>query len=157
MSSCYIKVVNNSNRVIDKLIVRHAPSEPSELMAFFSYELAISVVNLAAGATSEKASVETVKYDRTDYWIGGVLFEGDGEVYIMCGDTYDPYKEYEVSDGGSLTLTIPPYEENSSNQGLVKFDDGTGDPQTARLLNQTTVELVKWAKLVAEIAAEAAE
>lgn len=157
MSRAYIKIVNNSNRILDKVIVRHAPTEPQEGIPYDAYELAISVTDLANGQTSPTAEVGTASGDIYDYWIGGVLFEGDGEAYIMSGDTWSPYKEYAVSNDNTLTLTIPPYEENSSNQGLVKFDDHTRDPATARLLNHTTSELVNWAKLVGEIVAELVE
>lgn len=152
-STAKINIVNNSGRSLDSVVIYHSPIEPQ--ITFPTLEAAgataaISVKNLASGATSETASVTTSAGDPQDFWLGGVLFEGDGETYIICGDLGSPYKEYEVSDGDTLTITIPKYEENSSNQGDASFSDGGGS-QTAYLLNHTTADLIAFGKLVVDI------
>lgn len=154
MSSININLVNNSGRSIDHVLLYHSPNAPIPGPPLSFYPNAIDARNLANGATVSVKNFSTTSFDPADYWIGGVLYEGDGTGYVISGVLWDPYKEYAVSDGNTLTITIPAYEPNSTNQGDMVFDDGTGDPGNAPLLNGTVSDWVQWLKLVGDIVQE---
>lgn len=155
MSSVTVNVLNKSGRQVDAVTIYHSPTPPTEGVPLSAYPQVINATNLAKNDTSTN-SADTTSGDPVDYWLGGVRFEGDGQTYVISGVTFSPYKEYAVSDGATLTITIPQYEENSTNQGDLTFDDGS-DPGSAPLLNSTLSEFIEWAELIGEIVAELAE
>jgi len=152
MSTANVNVINKSGRSIDAITIYHCPTEPDNGLGLADCQKVIDVQNLANGAN--KTGVANTQWgDPEDYWLGGVRFEGDGETYIISGLTFDPYKEYEVDNGDTLTITIPAYQEDSTNQGDPTFATD-GDTGTAFLLNSTVSELIAWAKIVGEIVGE---
>lgn len=151
MSTAKINILNQAGRQVDSVVVYHSPTPPLPVLPLSDYKRAIKVLDLADGATSPTQTVTTQSGDPEDYWLGAVLFEGDGTPYIMCTFPNDAYVTYGVDNGKTLTLTIPAYKTDSTDQGFIKFDDHTGDPLKEPLLNQTNADIIGWADLIYDI------
>ncbi|PWC34266.1 hypothetical protein [Azospirillum sp. TSO35-2] len=95
--------------------------------------------------------------DFEDYWVGGVLFQGDGEKYVLCDLLGSPGKEYEVSDGSTITFGIDPYVGGQANPSSVTITYSGDDGGSAHLLNSTTVKIIEVGEFVADILSELAE
>ncbi len=145
MSSVNVTIVNKSGKSVDKLLMYHDGTIPGTGDSLSDFEFVTCQVNLANNAQTPTIEVETEFLDPTDYWIGGVLFEGDGTPYIVSAETYiPPFKEYEVDDDGNLTITINKYVGQQANPSNMTFDDHTGDPEVAQLVNGTGASFLPW-------------
>lgn len=130
--SCTANIANNSGRPLDAVILWHTPGEPGPSDVAMGRQV-LYAVNLANGK-SASASVP-LAWSATDYWVLLVRFKGDGQTYVMAGETADPYKEYEVSDGSSITFTINAYSSGTTNQNDIGIAYSGDDGGSARLLN----------------------
>ncbi len=141
-------IKNNSGRSIDSIVMWHTSSEPTPLD--LAQTPLIQSKNLASG-DNITAQAQLSWGSPTDYWTSGVLFQGDGTTYIVCGVVGDPYKEYEVSDGSTITFNVEEYTSNTTNQSNIQIDYTGDDGGMAFLLNPDTVIAIDALKLVAEI------
>lgn len=145
MSKVYVTVINKSGRSVDKLLMYHDGGAPGMGDSLSDFEFVTCQLNLADNAQTPVIEVGTEFLDPTDYWIGAVLFEGDGTPYIISAETYvPPFKEYEVSDDGNLTITINQYVGQQANPSNMTFDDHTGSPQVAQLVNSKAASFLPW-------------
>lgn len=152
--SCTLNIVNNSGRSLDSIMMWHTPTspDPSDIIP---QNAAINAQNVPAGKTLT-AQVPLV-HSPLDYWTSGVLFEGDGTTYLMCGVLGDPYKEYEVSDGSTITFTLAEYTSGTTNQSDIAIAYSGDDGGFAFLLNPTTVVLIALGDAIIHALGEMAE
>lgn len=150
--SCNVVIQNNSGRSLDKVIMWHTSGEPG-VSDITPQKAIIQAANLPNGQ-SASGRAELTRFSPTDYWTSGVLFEGDGTQYIMCGFTLDPYKEYEVSDGSTITFVINAYSEGTTNQNEITINYSEDDGGNALLLNPKVVAIVNIARAIIEALGE---
>jgi hypothetical protein len=150
--SCNVIVVNNSGRSLDAVAMWHFPIEPPggslpPNMAF------LKATNVAPGQKAN-ATTSLTWGSPTDYWLAGVRFHGDGETYLLSGMTYEPWKEYEVSSGSTITFVINQYSVGTANQSDITIQytgDGGG---SAHLINHTTAILAEIGNAIVDEIAE---
>jgi hypothetical protein len=71
-----------------------------------------------------------------------VLFQGDGTTYVLCGLDGETGKEFEVSDGSTITFVINAYTPGTTNQkNNVTIDYSEGSGGEAQLLHEGVGEL----------------
>ena len=134
--SCNVVIKNNSGRQLDAVVWWHFPVEPPSGalppgMAF------LKASKIAPGQQVQGATPLSWGSPQ-DYWLAGVRFQGDGETYLLSGMTYEPWKEYEVSNGSTITFIINKYTTGTANQSDITIQytgDGGG---SAHLINSTT-------------------
>lgn len=153
--SCTLNVTNNSGRSIDSIKIWHTPvAIDGDVLKAIPPSLAGT--NVANGQTLTATVPLTMS--PTDYWSGGVLFEGDGTCYLLCGALGAAGKEYEVSDGSTISFVINAYTSGTTNQKndvTIQYSgDGGG---TAQLLNPDTVTALDVGEEIADLVSEAAE
>jgi len=140
-----IVVQNKSGRSIDNVMVWHSadtPPTPTPSNASLAQN------NVPNGGTAT-AGVSTD--DAFDWWACGVLFEGDGTVYVMCGDTSSAYKEYSVSDDHTITFVVNAYMSSGPYQSQMDLLDNGGDDQNALLISSSFLNDVEIAGIIAHI------
>ncbi|WP_404334156.1 hypothetical protein AB2M62_12480 [Sphingomonas sp. MMS12-HWE2-04] len=133
MPSCHVKVLNHSGRELTTLVMWHTPSLPDPLDVAMNR----TIINYPGLPNQQWVEVVVrITHSPTDFWICGVRFADDDANYVLCGRTDLPFKEFEVSDGSSLTFIIPPYEqEDPLAQRWVEMQYSEGDGGMAKLLN----------------------
>jgi hypothetical protein len=124
--SCTVQIVNNSGRPLDAIAMWHSPAAPDPTQLAPNQAI-ILADNVAAGATV--SGTAQLAWGTLDYWTCQVLYQGDGQLYVITGETCEAYKEFEVSDGTTVTFTLAAYATGTTNQdnGMITYSDGTGD------------------------------
>lgn len=131
--SATLVVKNNSGRNIDSIAMWHSALPPDPTSGIGNPLFVQGLVN----QDQITVPVPLTSGAPLDYWYGGVLFHGDGTTYVITGVTGEPYKEYEVSNGSTITFVVNQYTTNTTSQSdmTVQYSgDGGG---TAGLLNPT--------------------
>lgn len=146
--SCRVIIQNNSGRSLDKLIMWHTAGEPD--VSDIAPQKAIILADNLPNGESASGRAELTRFSPTDYWTSGVLFQGDGTQYIVCGFTLKPFKEFEVSDGSTITFVINAYSEGTTNQNEITIKYSEGDGGNALLLNPTVVAIANIAEAIIE-------
>ena len=160
MSVAYVRIFNKSGRSIDALSLYHSSGQPDDLSQM---DKVFDTKNLANGASfpaNDSKQIQTSSGSPTDYWVGGIRFEGDGETYIISGLTGSPFKEFAIGNNNGFDITVNAYQTDSANQSdlsLEELNGGETNTGTAFLLNSTTSKWINAVKIVAEIAAELAD
>lgn len=139
MSACTVNIQNNSGRQIDAVLLWHTSGTPG-VSDLLPNEAVIQGTSVPPGATLT-GTAELTRFSPTDFWTSGVRFQGDGETYVMVGFSGQAYKEYEVSDGSTITFIINQYSEGTANQNNITIQYSGDDGGTAFLLNHTTVSI----------------
>ena len=124
--SCSVQIVNNSGRSLVAIAMGHSPAAPDPTQLTPDQAI-VNTTNVANGATI--GATAALAWGTLDYWTCQILYEGDGQLYVMCGDTCEAYKEFEVSDGSTVTFTLAAYTTGTTNQdnGSIGYSDGAGD------------------------------
>jgi hypothetical protein len=137
--SCNVNVINSSGRSLDSILVWHTSDEPTPGDLTVD-QAVIKQKNLGARYTTGARASLTWGMP-TDYWSMAVLFQGDGTTYLMAGTMAQGFKEYEVSDGSTLSFTLNKYTGGTTDQSdiLIKYSGDEGG--SARLLNPVTVAI----------------
>lgn len=133
--SCTVVVTNNSGRSLDAVAIWYAPDGgvPDDMSAI---PPTVTASNLPDGA-SIRGTTPIVSFSPVDYWIGSVLFEGDGTSYVLCGIDGETGKEFEVSDGSTITFVINAYTAGTTNQkNDVTIQYSEGSDGSAQLLHE---------------------
>ncbi|MDT8758190.1 hypothetical protein MZO42_05730 [Sphingomonas psychrotolerans] len=138
--SCTVVVTNNSGRSLDAVKVWYSLNNatPDDLAGL---PPAVAAANLPDGA-SIKGTTQIGWLSPLNYWVGGVLFEGDGTTYILCGLDGETGKEFEVSDGSTITFIVNAYTAGTTNQKnnvSIEYSEGPGGE--AQLLHEGVGEL----------------
>ena len=151
--SCTVNIQNNSGRQLDAVLMWHTSlsPDPSDLVPSAAV---IQATGVQPGATLN-GTAELTRFSPTDYWSAGVRFQGDGETYTLAGLTGEVAKEYEVSDGSTITFIINQYSQGTANQNDVTIQYSGDDGGTALLLNSTTILLAGLGNAIGEAVAEA--
>ncbi len=147
--SCSVTIVNNSGRLLDAVALWHTSGEPSPADIQPSSAV-ISKANVASGAKLSGSA--GLGWSATDYWTGIVKFHGDGTTYLICGLSGAAWKEYEVSDGTSITFTLNGYTTGTTNQADIDIAYSGNGSGTAYLLNSTVAAFTGVANEIAEAA-----
>ncbi|HVG45532.1 MAG TPA: hypothetical protein VM890_12405 [Longimicrobium sp.] len=137
--TCTVNIQNNSGRQLDAVMMWHTSATPG-VSDLLPSEAVVQGTNVAAGATLT-GTAELTRFSPTDFWTAGVRFQGDGEVYVVAGFSGQAYKEYEVSDGSTITFIVNEYSVGTANQNNVTIQYSGDDGGTAFLLNHTTVSI----------------
>jgi hypothetical protein len=137
--SCFVNVTNSSGRSLDSVLVWHTSNEPTPLDLTVD-KAVVKHKNLAVGYTTG-ARAPLAWGTPMDYWTMTVLFQGDGTVYQMAGTMAQGFKEYEVSDGSTLSFTLNKYTGGTTDQSDISIQYSGDEGGTARLLNPTTVSI----------------
>ena len=150
---CGVYMNNGSGVQIDKLIMWHVPKDspggPS--LEDLNFDRAfMKVTNLADGQT-EHAQVP-LSHSALDDWVCAMQFNGDSTTYIMCGDAFNPYKEFEVSSETSLHFSVGPYkgfDQSQSEMSLLYENGSSREKASAHLLTETAVTVINVAEQIA--------
>lgn len=150
MSSCTAIIQNNSGRSLDAVWMLHTSGEPEapDLVNVGWGAATLSGKNVAPGTQLKQTNVELSWGSPTDYWTMWVLFSGDGTGYWMAGVLAAPYKEYEVSDGSTITFIINTYTPNTTDQSDITIKYSGDQGGYAHLCNPVTIT---WASPLGEI------
>lgn len=124
--SCTVVVQNNSNVSLDAILMWHTPNEP-EASDLVVENAVINAQGVAAG-NSVRGTAALI-WSPMDYWTCFVRYHGDGTAYVMAGTGYAPFKEFEVSDGTTITFTLAPYTSGTTDQsdGHISYSGGDSD------------------------------
>ena len=133
---CNVNIMNQSERVLDKVAMWHTSSTPSASDITLDNAF-IKKVNVQEGEVPQNPA--PLDESLTDYWTMGVLYHGDGTVYLMCGVTDDPYKEFRVDDQSILSFTLPAYTTGTTNQPDIPMSYSNGPGDSAQQLNEGLV------------------
>ncbi len=133
--SCMACLNNNSGRSLDQVYMWHTPGEP-DAEPWMPGDAFLNKANLPNnGSMGVRVPLSS---SATDYWRMAVLFQGDGTWYVIAGTMAAPWKEYEVSDGSTITFTINTYTSGMTDQNDITIAYSGDDGGSARLLNPVT-------------------
>lgn len=153
--SCKVIVKNDSGRPLDAVVMWHFATEPEtdDLPPRLAFLKAanVPVGQIIAGTTSLTWG------SPTDYWVCGVLFHGDGKTYSLSGMTGEPWKEYEVSNGSTITFIINPYRTDASNQADVTIQYKEDRRESAPLIHAANAAIADVGNAIAHVVGELAE
>ena len=147
--TCTVNIVNNSGRPLDGIAIWHTDSPPGA--TDITPEKAVIKATHVQNGQILAGTADLTRYYPRDDWTMGVLFQGDGTTYLMCGYTAAAWKEYEVSGDSLITFTIPPYSANTTNQPDIPIAYSGDDGGKAYFLNIEVVEAVEIAEDVADV------
>jgi hypothetical protein len=154
MSRCTVHIQNNSGRQLDAIVLWHTSTPPS------ASDLVLSRAVLQGTAVAPGArlngTAQLTSGSPTDCWSMGVRFQGDGETYAMAGYSGQAFKEYETSDGTTITFIINAYTEHTANQSNITIQYSRDGGGSAFLLNSTTIAIISLGEEIAAVLAELA-
>ncbi|MBA1250962.1 hypothetical protein [Pseudomonas luteola] len=154
--SCNVEIINNSGRSLDAIAMWHTSMGDADYDYYVESNAVITGSNVSNGQKlTGKAQLDN--YSPTDYWYCGVRFHGDGENYQICSNLGAAGKEYEVSDGSTITFTINNYSEGTPNQNDVTIQYSGDEGGKAFLLNHTTMKAAGIASSIGGVLAKLLE
>jgi hypothetical protein len=140
--ACSIVIRNGSGRALDGMLMWHFTVPPDNVQLTAETAFLNAFNGIPAGGQITAGT--PLSPSPTDYWVAQILYSGDGQVYVMAGTTASPYKEFEVSDGETLTFVLDTYLEGTTNQNdLDIFYSGsdTAPAASAYVMNPVAAEV----------------
>jgi hypothetical protein len=146
-----VNIQNNSGRQLDSIVMWHSATPPSASDLTLSGSI-IKATQVAPGAVLT-GTAQLTFLSPVDFWAAGVRFQGDGETYTMAGLSGQAWKEYEVSNGSTITFIINAYSAGTANQNDITIQYSGDDGGSAFLLNSTTITIIGLGEAIAEAVA----
>ncbi|MBY6262875.1 hypothetical protein EI613_13300 [Azospirillum sp. 412522] len=150
---CNVVIKNNSGRSIDAAAVWHSAGIFG-IGSVNSSDAAAKGSGIGPGGQVSGSAL--LSESPVDYWVGGILFHGDGTKYIICAGFDGAPKEYEVSEGSTITFIINGYTSSTTNQPDVTIQYSGDNGGSASLYNSQVVAAAQYVEGIVDFLVELA-